>query len=82
MRDAKVAMVHAELYDVSLALEMYADDHEAQLPPVRVDCSTNLATHRRNLGSAQPPSPASPAAPPGYRVPGQRWGTLRSLVKS
>lgn len=42
---AKVAKVHAELYGVGLALEMYADDHEGQLPPVRVDCNTDLSTH-------------------------------------
>jgi prepilin-type N-terminal cleavage/methylation domain-containing protein len=42
---AKVVKVHAELYGVGLALEMYADDHEGQLPPVRVDCNTDLATH-------------------------------------
>ena len=42
---AKVAKVHAELYGLGLALEMYADDHEGQLPPVRVDCNTDLSTH-------------------------------------
>ena len=42
---AKVAKVHAELYGVGLALEMYADDHEGQLPPVRVNCNTDLSTH-------------------------------------
>ncbi len=42
---AKVAKVHAELYGVGLALEMYSDDHEGQLPPVRVDCNTDLSTH-------------------------------------
>jgi hypothetical protein len=30
---------------VGLALEMYADDHEGQLPPVRVNCNTDLSTH-------------------------------------
>lgn len=42
---AKVAKVHAELYGVGLALEMYADDHDGQLPPVRVNCNTDLSTH-------------------------------------
>jgi type II secretory pathway pseudopilin PulG len=42
---AKVAKVHAELYGVGLALQMYADDNEGGLPPVRVDCNTDLADH-------------------------------------
>ncbi|MCL5098816.1 MAG: prepilin-type N-terminal cleavage/methylation domain-containing protein [Candidatus Omnitrophica bacterium] len=42
---AKVARVHAELYGLGLALEMYADDHDGQLPPVRANCNTDLAEH-------------------------------------
>ena len=42
---AKVTKVHAELYGVGLALEMYSDDHEGQLPPVRVNCNTDLSSH-------------------------------------
>jgi prepilin-type N-terminal cleavage/methylation domain-containing protein len=42
---AKVAKVHAELYGVGLALEMYADDHEGGLPPVRVNCNSDLSSH-------------------------------------
>jgi prepilin-type N-terminal cleavage/methylation domain-containing protein len=42
---AKVAKAHAELYGVGLALEMYAEDHEGNLPPVRVDCNSDLASH-------------------------------------
>lgn len=42
---AKVAKVHAELYGVGLALEMYADDNAGHLPPVRVNCNTDLADH-------------------------------------
>jgi prepilin-type N-terminal cleavage/methylation domain-containing protein len=42
---AKVTKVHAELYGVGLALEMYADDHEGRLPPVRVNCNSDLALH-------------------------------------
>jgi prepilin-type N-terminal cleavage/methylation domain-containing protein len=42
---AKLAKVHAELYGVGLALEMYADDHDGELPPVRINCNTDLADH-------------------------------------
>lgn len=42
---AKVAKVHAELYGVGLALEMYAEDHAGQLPPVRVNCNSDLLNH-------------------------------------
>jgi len=42
---AKVVKVHAELYGVGLALEMYSDDHDNQLPPVRVNCNSDLSTH-------------------------------------
>ena len=42
---AKVVKVHAELYGVGLALEMYADGHDGQLPPVRVNCNSDLAKH-------------------------------------
>lgn len=42
---AKVAKVRAELYGLGLALEMYAEDNEGQLPPVRINCNTDLATH-------------------------------------
>ncbi len=42
---AKVVKVHAELYGVGLALEMYSDDHEGQLPPVRVNCNSDLSLH-------------------------------------
>lgn len=42
---AKVTKVHAELYGVGLALEMYSDDNEGRLPPVRVNCNTDLAGH-------------------------------------
>ena len=42
---AKVAKVHAELYGVGLALQMYADDNDAQFPPVRVNCNSDLASH-------------------------------------
>ena len=42
---AKVVKVHAELYGVGLALEMYCDDHDGQLPPVRVNCNSDLSSH-------------------------------------
>jgi prepilin-type N-terminal cleavage/methylation domain-containing protein len=42
---AKAVRVHVELNAVGLALEMYAEDHDGKLPPVRVDCNSNLATH-------------------------------------
>jgi hypothetical protein len=42
---AKVVKVHVELNAVGLALEMYSDDNAARLPPVRVNCNTDLATH-------------------------------------
>jgi len=42
---AKVARAHVELNGVGLALEMYSEDNAAKLPPVRVNCNTDLATH-------------------------------------
>jgi prepilin-type N-terminal cleavage/methylation domain-containing protein len=42
---AKAVKVHAELYGLGLALEMYSDDHENRLPPVRVNCNTDLSDH-------------------------------------
>ena len=58
---AKVVKVHAELYGVGLALEMYADDHEGQLPPVRVNCNSDLVhalvpvSHRAGRGGLPGP---------------------------
>jgi type II secretory pathway pseudopilin PulG len=42
---AKVTRAHTELYGVGLALEMYAEDNQGRLPPVRVNCNSDLATH-------------------------------------
>lgn len=42
---AKVARVHAELRGIGLALDMYSSDNAGNLPPVRVNCNTDLATH-------------------------------------
>ena len=42
---ARVTKAHAELYGVGLALEMYSDDNLGRLPPVRVNCNSDLSTH-------------------------------------
>jgi len=42
---AKVARVRGELYGIGLALEMYSEDHVNNLPPVRVNCNSDLASH-------------------------------------
>lgn len=42
---AKAARVHGELYCVGFALEMYSDEHAGELPPVRVNCNTDLSSH-------------------------------------
>jgi prepilin-type N-terminal cleavage/methylation domain-containing protein len=42
---AKVAKAHLELAGIGLALQMYADDHEGLLPPVRVNCNSDLSEH-------------------------------------
>jgi prepilin-type N-terminal cleavage/methylation domain-containing protein len=42
---AKAIKVHAELYGVGLALQMYSDDNENRLPPVRVNCNSDLWDH-------------------------------------
>ena len=42
---AKVTTVHAELFSLGLALDMYAMDEEGNYPPVRVNCNTDLASH-------------------------------------
>jgi len=42
---AKATKVHAELYGLGLALHMYSEDNDNQLPPVRVNCNTDLADH-------------------------------------
>ena len=47
---AKVVRVRAELYGLGLALKMYAEDHEGKLPPVRVNCNTDTATHWFGIG--------------------------------
>jgi len=42
---AKVTKVHAELYNIGLALEMYSTDYAGKVPPVRVNCNSDLASH-------------------------------------
>lgn len=42
---ARVTKVHAELYGIGLALQMYGDDHAGRVPPVRVNCNSDLAAH-------------------------------------
>jgi type II secretory pathway pseudopilin PulG len=42
---AKVVRVKAELYGIGLALHMYADDHDGRVPPVRVNCNSDLVEH-------------------------------------
>lgn len=44
MEKAKVARVHLELRNIGVALDMYATDYE-KLPPVRVNCNSDLITH-------------------------------------
>ena len=42
---AKVTKVQVELNGVGLALEMYSEDNASRLPPVRVNCNSDLVTH-------------------------------------
>lgn len=42
---ARVIKAHAELYGIGMALEMYAMDNNGRVPPVRVNCNTDLASH-------------------------------------
>jgi prepilin-type N-terminal cleavage/methylation domain-containing protein len=42
---ANVTKARAELYGIGLALEMYSTDNAGELPPVRVNCNSDLMTH-------------------------------------
>jgi len=42
---AKVTRVRGELYNIGLALEMYSTDYAGKVPPVRVNCNSDLASH-------------------------------------
>jgi prepilin-type N-terminal cleavage/methylation domain-containing protein len=43
---AKVLAVNAELRQVALALEMYADENSGAYPPTRIDCSLGWEDHQ------------------------------------
>ena len=70
---AKAAKVHAELYGLGLALEMYGMDHEGKCPPVRVNCNSDLREHWCQL-------PAELAAG-GYVPKGPPDGGLAAAVE-
>lgn len=40
---ARITTAHAELRQIELALQMYADDHRGQIPPSRFSCSLRVA---------------------------------------
>jgi len=42
---ARAAKVHAELYSLGTALEMYANEQQERYPPVRVNCNSDLRDH-------------------------------------
>jgi len=42
---SKVVAVHSDLYQIGLALHVYADDHGGRVPPVRVNCNNDLRDH-------------------------------------
>ena len=42
---AKVIKAHSELYGIGVALEMYSMDNDGKVPPVRVNCNSDLASH-------------------------------------
>jgi len=42
---AKATKAHVELQAVGLALQMYSDDHLGRVPPVRVNCNSDMADH-------------------------------------
>jgi len=42
---AKVTRARGELYSIALALDMYSTDYAGRLPPVRVNCNSDLASH-------------------------------------
>lgn len=37
--------VRGELNQIALALMMYSDDHEGAVPPVRINCNSDMSTH-------------------------------------
>lgn len=42
---ARAAKVHAELYGLGVALDLYGMHHNNRYPPVRVNCNSNLRDH-------------------------------------
>lgn len=42
---AKVIAVHMDLYQIGLGLHMYAEDNRGKVPPVRVNCNSDLFQH-------------------------------------
>jgi prepilin-type N-terminal cleavage/methylation domain-containing protein len=42
---AKAVRARGELYNIGLALDMYATDNEGKVPPVRVNCNTDMSSH-------------------------------------
>ncbi len=45
-REQAVALrVRGDLNQISMALLMYSDDHEGAVPPVRINCNTDMSTH-------------------------------------
>jgi len=42
---SKVARVRVELNGIGLAMEMYSADYAGKIPPVRVNCNSDLASH-------------------------------------
>ncbi|HTY86509.1 MAG TPA: type II secretion system protein [Candidatus Acidoferrum sp.] len=42
---SKVARVRVELNGLGLVVEMYATDYAGKIPPVRVNCNSDLASH-------------------------------------
>lgn len=42
---AKVVAVHGDLYQIGLALHMYAEDNGGRVPPVRANCNSDLREH-------------------------------------
>jgi len=42
---SQVARVRVELNGIGLAMEMYSTDYAGKIPPVRVNCNSDFATH-------------------------------------
>lgn len=45
MEKAKVVAVHGDLYQIGLALHMYAEDNGGRVPPVRANCNSDMRDH-------------------------------------